>query len=121
MNYNIFTYGIYLLITIILVLYVGAVLFKNGRPFLINTFSGDVTLADALNKVLLAGYYLVNTGYVILALKVWETVESPLQMYNVLSYKTGCITIALGCMHLFNVFCLLAIGKNRKQKINHNN
>ncbi len=116
MNYNILTYGIYLLVTIIIVLFVGAVLFKNGRPFLINTFTGDEILADSLNKILLAGYYLVNTGYVVLALRVWEKVESLSQMCTLLSFKAGTIVMTLGIMHMFNVLCLVAIGKKRKQR-----
>ena len=119
MNYNILTYGIYLLVTMVVVIYVGAVLFRNGRPFLINTFTGDIALADALNKVLLAGYYLVNTGYVVLALKVWDKVDTLTEMADVLGFKTGIILLTLGIMHLFNVVCLIAIGKNRKQRTIH--
>ena len=115
MNYNILTYIFYLLITLIVVLYVGNVLYKNGRPFLINTFKGNALIADSLNKVLLAGYYLINTGYTIMALKVWSKVDSLEEMMNVLSVKAGWIILCLGIMHIINVIILLIIGRNKKE------
>jgi hypothetical protein len=99
---------------------VGHLLYKYGRPFLICTFNGNASVADAINKVLLAGYYLVNAGYSITVLKVWQTVGSLEQMLNVLSYKAGTIVLTLGFMHLFNVLVLLRIGKMKKT-INNTN
>lgn len=113
MNYNILTYLFYFLILLFVVLYVGMVLYKGGRPFLINTFSGNETVADAVNKFLLAGYYLTNIGYTIIALKIWDKVESPTQLLNVLSLKVGAIVLTLGIMHFINIITLVAIGKSR--------
>ena len=114
MNYNILTYLFYFLILLFVVLYVGMVLFKSGRPFLINTFSGNETMADAVNKFLLVGYYLTNIGYTVIALKIWEKVESPIQLLNVLSLKVGAIVLTLGIMHILNIISLVIIGKNKK-------
>lgn len=90
------------------------VLYKGGRLFLINTFSGNETVADAVNKFLLAGYYLTNIGYTVIALKIWEKVESPTQLLNVLSLKVGAILLTLGIMHFINILSLIFIGKNKK-------
>jgi hypothetical protein len=114
MNYNILTYAFYLLITLYVVFRVGHLLYKHGRPFLVCTFKGNTILADSINKVLLAGYYLVNAGYSITVLKVWQTVGSLEQMLDVLSFKSGIIILTLGFMHLFNVLVLLVIGRNKK-------
>lgn len=116
MNYNILTYALYFIVLLFVVLYVGQMLYKNGRPFLVNTFSGNETLADAVNKFLLAGYYLTNIGYTIIALKIWDNVPSPIAMLNVLSFKIGAIVITLGMMHFVNIISLVLIGKNRKQQ-----
>lgn len=119
MNYNILTYLFYFLILLFVVLYVGMVLYKGGRPFLINTFSGNETVAGAVNKFLFAGYYLTNIGYTVIALKIWEKVESPTQLLNVLSLKVGAIVLTLGIMHFINILSLIFIGKNKK--INNTN
>jgi hypothetical protein len=117
MNYNIATYCLYLLITLFVVLVVGNILFRNGRPFLLNTFNNNTALADSINKILLAGYYLINTGYTIAVLKVWESVNSLREMLDVLSTKAGAIILCLGIMHVFNVLVLVRIG--RKKSISH--
>ena len=114
MNYNLLTYLFYFLILLFVVLYVGMVLYKGGRPFLINTFLGNEMVADAVNKFLLAGYYLTNIGYTIIALKIWDKVESPIQLLNVLSSKVGAIVLTLGIMHVINIISLVAIGKRKK-------
>ena len=119
MNYNILTYLFYFLILLFVVLYVGMVLYKGGRPFLVNTFSGNETVADAVNKFLLAGYYLTNIGYTVIALKIWDKVESPIQLLNVLSLKVGAIVLTLGIMHFINIISLVLIGKSKKS--NHTN
>ncbi len=113
MNYNILTYLFYFILLLFVVLYVGQVLYKSGRPFLMNTFSGNETVADAVNKFLLAGYYLTNIGYTTIVLRVWDKVESPFQFLNVLSFKIGTILLMLGIMHFINILTLIFIGKSR--------
>ncbi|HEY0029523.1 MAG TPA: hypothetical protein VGC65_02100, partial [Bacteroidia bacterium] len=97
---------------------VGAVLFKNGRPFLINTFSGNQLTADAVNKFLLAGYYLVNIGYTVIALRTKAEIHSLTEMLNVLGCKAGTIILTLGLMHLINVMVLVCIGRNKRTLMN---
>ena len=114
MNYNILSYSIYSSITIFVIVWVGHLLFRNGRPFLINVFHGDAVMANAINKILLAGYYLINIGYAVVALKIWKEISSYRQTIEVLGYKIGIIVLILGIMHLFNVMILLEAGKIKK-------
>ncbi|MCW3103560.1 MAG: hypothetical protein JWO09_2000 [Bacteroidetes bacterium] len=113
MNYNVITYCLYLLITLFVVVYVGNMLFRNGCPFLLNTFGGNVQLADAINRILLAGYYLINIGYAVIVLKVWKQVASLQEMLDVLGNKAGTIILGLGIIHMFNVVVLAAIGRKK--------
>jgi len=116
MNYNILTYLLYLLIILYVVIYVGTTLYRNGIHFLINTFHGDKVLAMALNKFLLAGYYLLNIGYSIVVLKIWQKVETLQSLLEVLSFKAGGIILMLGGMHLFNLLCCVFIGRRKALK-----
>lgn len=118
MNYNIITYCLYLLITASVILFVGSILFKNGRPFLINVFHGDITLADSINKLLLVGYYLVNIGYTVIALRVWEKIYVLKQLIEILTAKISLIIFILGFMHIFNVIVLLITERVITKKIN---
>lgn len=69
MNLIIWTYAIYLLVSVALTVWVARTLHKNGRIFLVDSFGGNEPLADSVNHLLVVGFYLMNIGYVTLALK----------------------------------------------------
>ncbi len=106
MNYTVITYSIYLPITIILTMWVARALFTNGRVFLVEIFHQDNTLADSVNKLLLVGFYLINIGYAVYTLKIWDSIDNIQSMIEVLSEKIGWIILILGAMHFFNLFIL---------------
>lgn len=122
MNYNILGYGIYFLIILFVILYVGHILFKNGRIFCINSLNGNTQLADAINRILLSGYYLINIGYSVYILIIREEIFNSKRLIEILGFKLGAIILALGIMHFMNVIVLAAIGKMKKknQIINNN-
>ncbi|KAA3440069.1 hypothetical protein [Rufibacter hautae] len=103
MNYFILTYTIYLLTSIALTVWVARVLFNNGRIFLVDIFHGNTPLADSVNKLLVVGFYLINIGYMTLALKEVGTITSVQAVVEVLSYKVGWIILILGGMHFLNL------------------
>jgi p-aminobenzoyl-glutamate transporter AbgT len=109
MNYTVITYSIYLPITIFLTMWVARTLFKNGRVFLVEIFHQDNTLADSVNKLLLVGFYLVNIGYAVYTLKIWDSIDDIQAMIEVLSEKIGWIILVLGGMHFFNLFILFSL------------
>src|SRR5213082_3101878 len=64
----VWTYFTYLLISVSLTVWVAKTLHKNGRIFLVDAFRGNEPLADSINHLLVVGFYLINIGYVSLAL-----------------------------------------------------
>ena len=120
MNYNVLSYCIYLLITIYVIVVVGNVLYENGKPFLLNVFHGNYSIAHSANNILLAGYYLVNIGYCIMTLKIWQEINSINKLIEILSMKVGMIIFLLGIMHLFNITILLITEKKYQNKLNNN-
>lgn len=111
MNYFILTYSIYLLVSILLTIYVANVLFKNGRIFLVEIFENNEALADSVNRLLVVGFYLVNIGYVSLALKENFPIDSIQVVIERLSYKVGIIILILGAMHFMNLFVFFNLRK----------
>ena len=97
------TYAAYLVISIFLTVWVARTLHKNGRVFLIEVFGGDEALADSVNHLLVVGFYLINLGYVTLALKIGDEIDTPQQGIEALSYKVGLVLLVLGGMHFFNL------------------
>lgn len=120
MSYNVLAYGIYLLVTTYVVVIVGNILHKNGRPFLLSVFHDDASLADSVNNILLSGYYLINIGYSIVTLRIWEKIGLTTELIEILSFKIGAIILALGIMHLFNITVLLIAEKTHKKTMNTN-
>ena len=97
------TYAAYLVISIFLTVWVARTLHKNGRVFLIEVFGGDEALADSVNHLLVVGFYLINFGYVALALKIRDAINSTQGGIEALSYKIGLVLLVLGGMHFFNL------------------
>lgn len=104
MNIEIVTYLLYLTITIGLTIWVAHTLHKNGRIFLVDVFHGNEPLADSVNHLLVVGFYLINLGYVSLALKLGYTISTSKEAIEALSVKVGTVLLVLGAMHFFNLF-----------------
>jgi hypothetical protein len=99
-----FSYLAYLAISLGVTIWVARTLHKNGRVFLVSAFHGDTELADSINHLLVVGFYLVNLGYVALALRTYAMVDTPRQVIELLSDKVGMILIVLGFMHFLNLY-----------------
>ncbi|MCA8942276.1 MAG: hypothetical protein KDB80_06910 [Planctomycetes bacterium] len=104
MTPTLFAYTTYILVSIGLTVWVGRTLHRNGRPFLIDVFHDREDLADSVNHLLVVGFYLVNFGYVSLALKLAKHVETATSAVEALSYKIGLVLVVLGLMHFFNLY-----------------
>jgi hypothetical protein len=104
MNIVVSTYLVYLAISIGLTVWVAHTLHKNGRIFLVDVFHGNEALADSVNHLLVVGFYLINLGYVSMALKLGYAINSTQEGIEALSVKIGMVLIVLGGMHFFNLF-----------------
>ena len=99
----VWTYLSYLAISIPLTVWVARTLHENGRIFLVDAFHGNEGLADSVNHLLVVGFYLVNIGFVSLALKYGDKPENLQGVLEALSTKEGVVLLVLGAMHFFNL------------------
>jgi hypothetical protein len=114
MNHIIIAYFIYLPIALAFTIWVGRTLFRNGRVFLLETFHGNAEIADAVNKLLLVGFYLINMGYAVYTLQIMYDINSVRQLIETLSIKIGVIILILGFMHFFNLFVFFQLRKRAR-------
>jgi hypothetical protein len=117
--YVVGTYVAYLTISIALTIWVARTLVKNGRIFLVDAFLGNGSLADSVNHLLAVGFYLVNIGYVALALKYGEKPTDLTNAIESLSSRVGLVLLVLGGMHFFNLYVFTRLRKRallRNQK-----
>ena len=119
MTIGITTYLIYLAISIALTIWVARTLHKNGRVFLVDVFHGNEALADSVNHLLVVGFYLINFGYVSLALKLGYEVASAQEGIEALSVKVGMVLLVLGGMHFFNLFVFSRMRRRTNTRHNH--
>ena len=102
--YVVGSYGVYLAISITVTIWVARTLHRNGRVFLVTAFHGNEALADSVNHLLVVGFYLINIGYVTLALKTSSNPVNLRQAMELLSDKIGLVLLVLGGMHFLNLF-----------------
>ncbi|WP_299532548.1 hypothetical protein [uncultured Streptomyces sp.] len=106
MDLTVVAYAVYLVVSVALTVWVGRTLSRNGRLFIADVLRGDEKLADAVNHLLVVGFYLVNLGFVALYLKNTESVPDARTLFETLSGKLGVVLLVLGVLHLGNVFVL---------------
>ncbi|OEJ33394.1 hypothetical protein [Streptomyces subrutilus] len=106
MDLTVVAYVIYLLISIGLTVWVARTLSRNGRVFIGDVLQGNEKLADAVNQLLVVGFYLVNIGFVTLYLRSGEDIVQARDLFEALSVKLGVVLLVLGVMHLGNVWVL---------------
>ncbi len=101
--YVVGSYISYLLISLSVTIWVARTLHKNGRIFLVDAFHGNAELADSVNHLLVVGFYLINIGYVALALRSDETFYTLRPAIEIVSSKIGIVLLVLGVMHFMNL------------------
>lgn len=101
---TVWMYIAYLLVSVALTIWVAKTLHKNGRIFLVDSFLGNENLADSVNHLLVVGFYLINIGFVTLAMKYGDKATDAQTALEILSTKIGMVLVVLGIMHFFNLF-----------------
>ncbi|PYQ52688.1 MAG: hypothetical protein DMF59_03925 [Acidobacteria bacterium] len=110
------SYLVYLAVTLTVTIWVAHTLHRNGRVFLLDAFCGNDALADSVNHLLVVGFYLVNIGYVAIALRTTEKPRDLAAAIELLSHKIGIVLLVLGIMHFINLKIFSAI-RQRAQRI----
>jgi hypothetical protein len=102
--YIVASYAAYLAVSLAVTIWVARTLHKNGRVFLVDVFHGNAALSDSVNHLLVVGFYLINIGYVALALRSTDPADTPRQAIEMVSNKIGVVLLVLGAMHFLNLY-----------------
>lgn len=115
---NQITYLSYILISSLIVIYVGNFCYKNGKIYILSYFQNDINFGNGINKLLRIAYYLLNIGLAIWSLhsmrEINNSVEVILEMSNRLSY----ILIIIASLHFINIYTVYLIHKHFKNQPN---
>src|SRR5437867_11607858 len=121
MNLQLIDYFIYICASVLLTIWVGDTLHRNGRPFLVSVFKED-GLADSVNHLLVVGFYLVNFGAAAILINTGGTPPSVPDMLKQTVTRIGVVLLVLGFMHFNNLMVLRAIRRRDRPMppINYN-
>ena len=109
MTIAVWTYAVYLVVSATITVWVAETLARHGRVFLIDVFHGNVARADAVNRLLVVGFYLLNLAGVLFNLALGSSVTTAMEGVHFLSSKIGLVLTVLGTMHFFNLIVLTVI------------
>jgi hypothetical protein len=114
MDWTVATYVAYLLVAVPLTVWVATTLSRNGAVFLADVFQGTEALAQAVNRLLVVGFYLLNLGFVSLYLRSGADVVDLRGLLEQLSVKIGVVTLVLGVVHFLNVWVFSAMRRRQR-------
>lgn len=107
-------YVIYLPIAIGLTTLVSQQLFKNSKIFMLDIFNQKEEIAMATNKLFKIGFYLLNIGFALRIIKIYDLIGYK-DMVEVLSGKIGGFSIYLGIVMIAFILFFLKGRKASKE------
>jgi hypothetical protein len=113
MDPKVWMYFGYLVVSVGLTIWVATTLARNGLVFLEDVFA-DSKLARAINQLLVMGFYLLNLGFVTVAMRSSSRIADASAALETLSLKIGWVLLVLGILHFCNVFFL---GRYRRGRL----
>ncbi len=112
-SYLVPVYGAYAVITVSLTVWLARTLSRNGAVFLEDVFHDSPKMAEAVNSLLVVGFYLLNLGYGALIMKA-ERGDTVIQAVEVLAWKLGALLLSLGLMHFVNLYVFYRIRRRAR-------
>jgi hypothetical protein len=115
-HYIVTAYFIYLPIALLLTWLVANTLFRNGLVFMRDIFFGREEIARATNSLFKIGFYLLNLGFALFILTIYDDLAGAQDTIEVLSTKIGGFSIYLGIMLFLNMYLFFRGKKIAKQR-----
>ncbi|MDI1479508.1 hypothetical protein [Polyangium sp. y55x31] len=102
-SYLVPVYAAYALTSVGLTVGLARTLFRSGAVFLADVFKDNTGMAEAVNRLLVVGFYLLNFGYACLIMKA-DRATDVIEAIEILAAKLGLLLLSLGVIHFFNVY-----------------
>jgi hypothetical protein len=96
-------YTIYVGVAVGLTIWLARTLFRNGTVFLQDVFEDQPGLAEAVNHLLVVGFYMLSLGYGLYILHATRGMDS-LEATQFLVNRLAVLLVSLAAIHFVNVF-----------------
>ena len=100
-----------------LTIWLARTLYANGQVFLDEVFVEAPRMAQAVNRLLVVGFYLLNLGYAFLTLQASVIPNGSVSAMEVLASKLGALLLALGGMHFANMLLFYKIRRRNQIRL----
>src|SRR6266540_2237753 len=108
-------YTAYVAVAVGLTAWLARTLFRNGAVFLHDVFEDRPGLAEAVNRLLVVGFYMLSLGYAFFILRADRGLD-PFGSVQFLVNRLALLLITLGAVHFVNVFVFWRIRARREQR-----
>ncbi len=102
MDYLVATYLVYTAAALTLTGVLARTLFRHGKVFLDKVFEEQEGLADAVNHLLVVGFYMLNLGYALVIFRTNDA-DTVLAATEILVNNLGVLLVSLGVIHFVNI------------------
>lgn len=96
-------YVVYATVSIGLIVWLARTLHDHGAVFLEGVFDDNPKMAEAVNRLLVTGFYMLNLGYAALLLQA-NAAGDAVSAVEVLVRKLGILLVSLGVLHFVNLY-----------------
>ena len=108
-------YAVYAAIAVGLTAWLARTLFRNGTAFLHDVFEDRPGLADAVNRLLVTGFYMLNLGYALYLLRASRGLGA-FDAIQFLVNRLAILLVSLALIHFMNVLVFWRIRAHREQR-----
>ena len=114
-GYAIAVYVTYAMVAVGLTAWLARTLFRNGAVFLHDVFADRPGLADAVNRLLVTGFYMFNLGYGLWTIEAGRGLDG-FGAVQLFVRRVAVLLVVLAVMHLINVFVFWMIRQNKERQ-----
>src|SRR5688572_14228550 len=101
-GYGIAVYVVYAAVAVGLTVWLARTLFRSGAIFLQDVFSDRPGLAEAVNRLLVVGFYMLNLGYALYIIRT-DTSLDAFGAVRTLVNRLALLLVTLAVIHFVNV------------------
>jgi hypothetical protein len=106
---------IYVAVAVGLTIWLAQTLFRSGTAFLHDVFADKPELADALNRLLVVGFYMLSLGYALYILRASRQLDG-FEATQFLVNRFALLLVSLAVLHFVNVTVFWRIRTHREQR-----
>lgn len=108
-------YVVYVFVAVALTAWLARTLFRTGTAFLHDVFEDKPALADAVNRLLVVGFYMLNLGYALFIVRTSRQLDAFGAVQFVVN-RLAVLLVTLAGLHFVNVFVFWRIRARREQR-----